>query len=195
MHAATLSSFATVSLAPPLVAFSLRLPSRLADALRAGVMEHRAISPSVSAAAPVDQPHFLIHLLSDTQRDVSDYFAKPGAALLELGEPAPEGHPFSEHTTTPSRAVDGMRVLDDSLGAFACSLVSQIDLTSPDLHGTMFTSHTDGEHAEEKGSALFIARIHNVEHADGHGGIVPTIAHGRKPLVYCHQNYCTVTLP
>lgn len=195
MHAATLSSFTTVSLAPPLVAFSLRLPSRLADALRAGVMEHQVISPSVSAAAPVEHPHFLIHLLSDTQCSVSDYFASPGAGLLAAGKPGPPGHPFVEHASTPSSAVDGMRVLDDSLGTFACSLVSQIDLTSPDLHGTMFTSAEDGKHAEEKGSALFIARIHAIEHADGQGSTVAKLQHGRRPLVYCHRKYGSVTLP
>lgn len=195
IHAATLSSFTTVSLAPPLVAFSLRLPSRLADALRAGVMEHRILSPSVSAAAPTDKPHFLIHLLSQSQQNVSNYFARPGVPPLRVGDKVSPGNPFVENKTTPSRAVDGMHVLDESLGAFACSLVSQIDLTSPDLHGTMFTTPADGAHAEEKGSALFIARINSVEHADGKGGIMPTLAHDRKPLVYYRQKYGTIALP
>ena len=52
IHAATLSSFTTVSLAPPLVAFSLRLPSRLVDALRAGAM----------SSTDTDQGLSLIHI-------------------------------------------------------------------------------------------------------------------------------------
>lgn len=200
IHTATLSSFTTVSLAPPLVAFSLRLPSRLADALRAGaVSTGKTDSAAMTTAVPRRRPHFLIHLLSSEQYAIADYFARPGAAPflvpgqtsdtkdatadVDAAENVDGDHPYEVHPTQNSAAVDGMLVFDHSMGTLACSLVSQIDLTSPDLHGTMFTQSEDGEHAADAGSALFIARIHEVE---------PSPYTDKTPLVYFKQQYCTV---
>lgn len=64
VHGATLSSFSSVSLDPPRVAFSLRVPSRLADALL-----HDALVASQSSAPSV--PNFVINLLSSSQADVA----------------------------------------------------------------------------------------------------------------------------
>ena len=203
IHAATLSSFTTVSLAPPLVAFSLRLPSRLVDALRAGAMSSTDTdqgSSPMTTALPQRRPHFLIHLLSSRQQSISDYFARPGAEpFLVPGGTSPTRHlesnasvtenldgthPYAVHPTCDSNAVEGMLLFNESMGALACSLVSQIDLMSPDLHGTLFTQASDGDHAAEKGSALFLARIHAVEQ--------DAEAVHRTPLVYFKQKYCTV---
>lgn len=186
IHAATLSSFTTVSLAPPLVAFSIRQPSRIADALRAGaaVLEGEGAAPLPTDAVRHRsmEPHFLVHLLSSEQSPISDYFAQPGAQPYEIGaDVIQEGHPFSTHPMQPSEAVDGQLVLREALGTMACSLVYQLDLTSPDLHGT--SDFASGKHANEVGSVLFLAQIHAVEQ----GPDSPT---PRRPLVYWNQKYC-----
>lgn len=188
LHAATLSSFTTVCLAPPLVAFSIRQPSRIADSLRDGaaVLEHDQNSKALSNGTrhKSKRPHFLVHLLSSHQSSISDYFAQPGAQPYELASDViQEDHPFEKHPIQPSETVEGQVVLREALGTMACSLVYQLDLTSPDLHGTThFEMH---EHAHEPGSILFIAQIHAVEL--GHG-VDPE--RPERPLVYWNKQYC-----
>jgi flavin reductase (DIM6/NTAB) family NADH-FMN oxidoreductase RutF len=62
-HGATVSSFTSVSMNPPLVAFSLQLPSRMAA--------HLSAHPSASFSA---------YLLSAKQADAAHAFAKPSPA-------------------------------------------------------------------------------------------------------------------
>ncbi|WFD31885.1 hypothetical protein MSPP1_002925 [Malassezia sp. CBS 17886] len=195
IHAATLSSFTTVSLSPPLVAFSIRIPSRLADALYAG-----ATIPAGASRPPADarerRPHFLVHLLSDKQTALSTYFAQPGATPFALdtlgGAPAANtDHPFVTHNTHPSATVEGQLLLQDSIGALACSLVYELDLTSPDLHGTAQFQRSD-KGASDVGSALFLARIHAVEHAPRSAESAGP-ADLPRPLVYWNRNYYTVS--
>ena len=107
IHATTLSSFTTVSLAPPLVAFSIREPSRMTDALRAGVASpepHPSESPDrLVQSAFARQPHFLIHILSFTQQSMSNFFARPGAQTYPTShQHVPEDHPFRHHPMQPS---------------------------------------------------------------------------------------------
>ena len=60
----------------------------------------------------------------------------------------------------------------------------QLDLTSPDLHGT--TEFVNGcVHTNEAGSALFLAQIHDVEIGHEHMDSKP------RPLVYWQQGYCS----
>lgn len=192
IHAATLSSFTTVSLAPPLVAFSLRQPSRMADALRDGaaVLEESGGASSSSDAVrhKSQRPHFLVHLLSSAQAPISDYFARPGATPYHLlEETVQDEHPFSMHPTQPSQTVEGQLVLRDALGTLACSLVYQLDLTSSNLHGS---AHFEtNEHPSDVGSVLFLAQIHAVEL--GEGETHPDTP--RRPLVYWNQKYCVPT--
>ncbi|KAI9145153.1 flavin reductase like domain-containing protein [Paraphysoderma sedebokerense] len=54
---ATISSFSSVSLSPPIVSFNLQIPSRMSDTLRSS-------------------PHFLLHILSHRQSSVSEFFAR-----------------------------------------------------------------------------------------------------------------------
>ncbi|WFD20746.1 hypothetical protein MCAP1_002998 [Malassezia caprae] len=187
IHCTTLSSFTTVSLAPPLVAFSIRLPSRMADALRAGAsipLLSRGI-PSASRPA-TKKPHFMIHILSSTQESLSNYFARPGAVPFDAKAPKDDSHPFHSHPMQLSASVPGMLIPSESLGSLACSLVYQLDLTSPDLHGT--TEFLNGcAHTEEVGSTLFLAQIHDVE--------LGPQASERDPLVYWHQKYGSLQLP
>ncbi|KAL4399344.1 riboflavin reductase (NADPH) [Malassezia pachydermatis] len=187
IHTTTLSSFTTVSLAPPLVAFSIRLPSRMADALRAGAAiptsHHQSPTP---AQIMSKKPHFLIHILSSTQGPLSDYFAKPGAPPYVVGQANQDGHPFDTHPMQLSESVEGQLIPRDAVGTLACSLVYQLDLTSSDLHGT--TEFENGcIHTDEVGSMLFLAHIHHVEQGD----VPPSVSDVRKPLVYWHQKYHT----
>jgi len=188
IHCMTLSSFTTVSLAPPLVAFSIRLPSRMADALRAGASIPLS-SPGIPSASPpaTKTPHFLIHILSSKQESLSNYFARPGAVAFDAMAPAQDdSHPFHSHPMQASASVPGMLIPSESLGSLACSLVYQLDLTSPDLHGT--TEFLNGcVHTDEVGSTLFLAQIHDVE--------LGPQASERAPLVYWHQKYGSLQLP
>lgn len=188
IHAATLSSFTTVSLAPPLVAFSIRQPSRIADALREGaaVLEKNESKSILANAArrKSKQPHFLVHLLSSEQSSISDYFARPGAQPYEVAADInQEEHPFDIHPVQPSQAVDGQLILKNSLGTMACSLVYQLDLASHELHGT---SHFyNFHHTNEVKSVLFLAQIHAVER-----GYDPQSKTQLQPLLYWNQKYC-----
>ena len=189
IHATTLSSFTTVSLAPPLVAFSIREPSRMTDALRAGVASpepHPSESPDrLVQSAFARKPHFLIHILSFTQQSMSNFFARPGAQTYPTShQHVPDDHPFRHHPMQPSKAVEGQLVPTEAIGSLACSLVYQLDLTSPDLHGT--TEFVNGcVHTNEAGSALFLAQIHDVEIGHEHMDSKP------RPLVYWQQGYCS----
>lgn len=188
IHAATLSSFTTVCLAPPLVAFSIRQPSRIADALRDGaaVLEESESAATLASGVRHDskRPHFLVHLLSSHQTSISDYFARPGAQPYEVASDIiQKDHPFELHPMQPSQTIDGQLILKEALGTMACSLVYQLDLTSPDLHGTThFEMHN---HAHEAGSILFIAQIHAVELGHGADPDQPG-----RPLVYWNKQYC-----
>ena len=187
IHSTTLSSFTTVSLAPPLVAFSIRQPSRMADALRAGVtipVDGEKFNPQFSK-----KPHFLIHILSETQSELSNFFARPGATPYALNGPTDPAHPFNTYPMIPSQSVKGQLVPAEAIGSLACSLVYQLDLSSADLHGT--TEFQDGcKITSENGSALFLGQIHAVEQSDiTH----ETDACGtRRPLAYWHQKYCSL---
>lgn len=86
VHGATLSSFVTLSLSPiARVAFSLQLPSRMADAIIDNSIEN-AREPQLDAlhgSVPVAPDgrkgaHFVINLLSASQSGIADKFARPG---------------------------------------------------------------------------------------------------------------------
>mgnify|MGYP002759623833 FL=1 len=191
IHSTTLSSFTTVSLAPPIVAFSIRLPSRMADALLSGAKTPPP-SNNYDATSVVStfarKPHFLIHILSSKQTSMSNFFARPGAKPYSLRQSTKiETHPFNQHPMQPSQAVDGQLIPSESIGTLACSLVYQLDLTSPDLHGT--TEFVNGcVHTNEVGSALFLAQIHDVEVGHAH---INDVKQKPRPLVYWHHGYCT----
>lgn len=102
-HGATLSSFTSIALDPhPLVAFSLRIPSRMAASLKA-LMEQKT-------------PSLVVNILADTQADTAIRFSR--ADLY------PEPFRITPHTLSS----DGLPVITGSLGALSCSLVSCIPL-------------------------------------------------------------------
>lgn len=180
VHGATLSSFTTVSLDPPLVAFSIRTPSRLAEAL----------SYHSSSA---ETAHFAINILSSTQVDVAKSFAKPGLEACPLrtlrAEPSTDipktAHPLTRSRTTLSKHVKSIQgksipVLTDSVGALSCSLVHRLDLRK--------AFATASSQAEDGSSDLFVARIHAVE------DLGDTTSERRKPLIYWQRGFSTIEM-
>ena len=166
-HGATLSSFSSIALDPhPLVAFSLRIPSRMATSLQ---------------NADYSKPsQMVINILSACQTSTAIRFAN---ARLHP-------HPFVE--SRYSLTEEGLPVLHDSLGAISCKLV----LPPKPLHDLDAFDFEGGEQREKKGwngdgvaSELFIARVMRVEEVptDDVNNPLRTL-----PLVYHHQGYGTV---
>lgn len=211
VHGATLSSFTTVSMEPtPLVAFSFKLPSRMAQSL---IEHHRD-----KAAGEPSKAHFIINLLSSSQSHLAGAFAKPGLKPYEWqgsGTPQPASddvlnedddvHPLAREDEaalqesssarwTDEHGSHGVPYLSDSLGSLACSLEGWVDLSGLQQSGgggggdaladaNMF-QRGSGEDAQS-GSRLFIARVHAVE---AHN----SIDESRRPLIYWKQRFTTV---
>ncbi|UZJ51308.1 hypothetical protein CBS101457_000628 [Exobasidium rhododendri] len=188
VHGATLSSFTTVSLDPSLVAFSIRTPSRLADALR------RTIDESTR------RPHFIVNILSSLQGNEASEFAKPGLSPLKLKKNWSEfdrlhhlgnaKHPLSKAHFFPSKIAkddDGIPVpvLSDSLGSLACSIVSRLPLKELQLAADLGEREAE---ADVAGSELFIAEVHGVEY----GREPVDDEQGKLPMVYWDQQFTTV---
>lgn len=177
-HGATLSSFSTISLDPPLVAFSIRTPSRLAEAL-----SHHGSTSDCGA-------HFTINVLSEEQEDVANSFARPGlepCSLIDLQARSTNAHTTTDHPliyagtllSKHAKSRDGcpIPVLTESLGALSCSLVHRLNLRDA------FSSSSN--QAANGSSDLFIARIHAVED-------LGDLARTKKPLIYRNRGFTTV---
>ncbi|KAN0064871.1 hypothetical protein ACQY0O_001928 [Thecaphora frezii] len=205
VHGATLSSFSSISMSPPMVGFSIKTPSRLADALVAG-----------AAAAAPRRAHFVLNVLAAHQAELAAAFATPGiqplpylyppklehavADELDGAEAANPGlpvaamaepHPLQSHPVLPCHEADGVPVVDGAVGALACSLVSSIPLAQfvqpPQIHpASQGQSQSDGDGENE--SVLFLARVH---------AVVDTVSDRqlgspRSPLVYYDRRFTTV---
>jgi len=166
-HGATLSSFTSIALDPhPLVAFSLRMPSRMATTLQnADYSKHS---------------HMVVNILSACQASTAIRFAN---ARL---------HPYPFAETRYSLTKEGLPILHDSLGAISCKLV----LPPKPLHDLDAFDPEGGKRREKKGwegggvtSELFIARVMRVEKVptDDVNNPLRTL-----PLVYHRQGYGTV---
>ncbi|KAH7885785.1 flavin reductase like domain-containing protein [Phlebopus sp. FC_14] len=178
-HGATLSSFTSISLDPfPLVAFSLRIPSRMATALNTRV-HRQAECASVS-------PHLVINVLSAAQGDVAEIFAR--ADLYP--------RPFEDDRVRWTKSEDGLPILSDSLGALSCNLVGP-SLSLADLSWLRRSRIPEGSgRGGDCGPAseLFIARVLRVEsipaldsQANEGGDESRTL-----PLLYHRRQYATV---
>jgi flavin reductase (DIM6/NTAB) family NADH-FMN oxidoreductase RutF len=92
---ATIGSFTSVSLEPPLVSFNVTRETRMHQTL-------------------LRAEHFAIHLLADDQAEIAAHFALPGANGIEqlsaISHKAKEGRP---------------PILTDTLGIFVCRPVSR----------------------------------------------------------------------
>lgn len=169
-HGATLSSFTSISMDPyPLVAFALRIPSRMATSLK--------------ATHPEQPSHMVVNLLSEEQGSVAMKFSRPDIYT----------HPF---TTVPyTLTEDGLPVITGSLGAMTCKLVSPAlplhDLGYLKEGGKLGKEMPESVQAR-KGvavSELFIAEVTRVENVIV-GDSMAAIS--RTPLLYYRRGYTTV---
>lgn len=134
-HGATLSSLSSISLSPPLVAFSLRLPSRLASFL---------LEPSPTP------PRLRVHLLSYTQENLARTFARQAPLPAPASpSPPPSATAPSEHFP-PSLFAE---LAGGSLGSLECTIVRSLPLSE---------LRSLGEGVDAR-SELFIARVESVE--------------------------------
>jgi len=163
-HGATLSSFSSIAMDPhPLVAFSLRIPSRMATSLK-NAHEHWS-------------SHMVVNILSAAQVDTAVKFSR-----VDL-----HPHPFSDVPYFLTE--EGLPVLEGSLGALSCKLVT----SSWPLHDLESlregTSKGDAEwDGEGVASELFIARVTRVESISEK---VEDDDLRTLPLLYQHRAYST----
>ena len=219
-HGATLSSFSSIALDPyPLIAFSLRIPSRMATSLKQLMLQHQyqqqqsSSSPlsSSSSSTTIPPPSLVVNLLSSTQSSSAHHFAR--ADLF------PDPFRITPHTLN----ADNLPVLTGSLGSLTCSLVSCIPLhtlsSSPSPpsypspspladhspNSTLTSTSTAAAAATPAAtltpptspppkdgliSELFISRVIRVE--PSHIVKPPQDPH---PLLYHHRKYTTVLPP
>ena len=83
----------------PLVAFALRMPSRMAS--------------SLDASQPDQVSHMVVNLVSAAQASISVKYSRPDL----YPEPSFSSIPYS-------LSEEGLPIIDDSLGAISCKLVS-----------------------------------------------------------------------
>ncbi|KIM88134.1 hypothetical protein PILCRDRAFT_814040 [Piloderma croceum F 1598] len=167
-HGATLSSFTSIAMDPyPLISFSLRIPSRMATALK--------------AADSRSKSHLVINVLSAAQESTAVRFSRPDLY--------PE--PFSSIPYLLSE--EGLPVLEGCLGALSCRLVKG----SWPLDDLEFIEGRSRESVEREvmlegngaTSELFLARVIRVE-------TLPFIGddHLRTlPLLYHRRGYATTS--
>ena len=139
-HGATLSSFTSIAMDPyPLIAFALRMPSRMAY--------------SLDAAQPDQASHMVVNLLSSEQASISVKFSRPDL------------HPEPFSSIPYSLSEEGLPIIDGSLGVISCKLVSKA-IPLHDLE--LLRGESSGEMAKPAledcpSSKLFIAHVTRVE--------------------------------
>lgn len=108
LHGATISSLSSIAMDPhPLVAFSLKHPSRLADALR-----HAFESNDKNTTIP----HFVINILSSKQAKLATMFSRPDL------------HPNPFKSTSLHFTSEGQPAFVRSMGRLLCAVSSTIPL-------------------------------------------------------------------
>ncbi|KAL5492316.1 hypothetical protein ACEPAI_3763 [Sanghuangporus weigelae] len=155
-HGATLSSFTSIALNPdPLVAFSLRIPSRMATSLKERMTQDRA--------SQARTPNLVINLLSSKQADTAHHFAR--ADLF------PEPFRIIPHTLS----AEGLPILAGALGALSCELISCMPLHN--------LCDENADVSRGVISELFIsrvARVENVEALASKNDVLPLVYYRRK---------------
>lgn len=181
-HGATLSSFTSIALDPhPLVAFSLRVPSRMALALNA-----HAVKPQTQTS-----PHMVINILSAAQPNIARLFSRPDLYPF----------PFADSEVQWMPSADGLPVIKGALGALSCTLVGR----SLPLSDTRWLHSNAEEWEAEVGqiegvggvaSELFIARVLRVEDTmQEPEGQLENDKLWTMPLLYHQRKYTTVGIP
>lgn len=180
-HGATLSSFSSIALHPePLVSFSLRLPSRLADALRPSASSETSVPPctSPSKAAPV----FSVNILSGVagSEAIAHRFSQAQSNHeAALSDPAEWTYvrPLED-----GQVEEGVPVARKGMTTLLCRTVTSLPLG--DLAASVVARETGsggGESTQEQGSMLFIARVVQVLRGDA-----------KDVLVYKDRRYTSV---
>lgn len=172
-HGATLSSFTSIALDPlPLVAFSLRIPSRMATAL----------NTHVNNLSNTNAAHMVINILSAAQPDLALKFSRPDL----------HPRPLEDSDVQWSRSEEGFPILSGTLGALSCTLISR-SLPLGDLRWV--PGRHPSEQTEECGgftSELFIARVSRVERVPRVEGQTEENDRLRTlPLLYHRRKYAT----
>ena len=161
-HGATLSSFTSIAMDPyPLISFALRIPSRMAISLDAAASD--------SLQDPSAPSHMVVNLLSAQQASIAIKFSRPDL------------HPQPFESVAYKLTEEGIPMLDGSLGALSCKLVSG----AIPLHDLDLLRNGDSRGAvlrkEDVASELFIARVLRVE----------SMSERTLPLVYYRRSYTT----
>jgi flavin reductase (DIM6/NTAB) family NADH-FMN oxidoreductase RutF len=165
-HGATLSSFTSIAMEPhPLVAFSMRVPSRMAASLKSS-----------------GRSHMVINLLCATQASTAVRFSRPDLYP----------NPFSNVSYFLNE--EGLPVIEASLGALSCQILSGSlplhDLKSLERmqSGGVATAKAASE-GEGMVSELFIAmvfRVEKIQKKEGDDDPLRTL-----PLLYHRRSYTT----
>lgn len=199
-HGTTLSSFTSLTLHPhPLVAFSVRLPSRMADYLRPppkptqlpSALQQLAASLPEPPLPPFPLPRPAQDLLASVQRLTSPQPVTPGPRLtVSLLSKSNEtiAHTMSTPQADQAAAFALPHTWDtadppallDSIGKLRCEVVTSIPLR--DVCGGC-EADDDGSAGTHPGSELFICRVLAVENGEAGGG---------KPMLYWRQKYIGV---
>ncbi|KAG9089227.1 hypothetical protein FRC06_001663 [Ceratobasidium sp. 370] len=141
LHGATLSSFSSIALHPlPLVALSIRQPSRLADALHF----NRRIDP--------DTIHGTINILAAHQSQLAVRFSRPDLYPK----------PF---LSTTYRLEDGFPVFKETVGTLLFSVLTSLPLSAKVLENFGVSVASQG--AQGLSSELFVARVTRVLAPEG----------------------------
>lgn len=162
-HGATLSSFTSIAMDPyPLITFALRIPSRMATSLNAAASISLQDSSTPSS-------HMVVNLLSAQQASIAVKFSRPDL------------YPQPFDTVAYKLSEEGIPVLDGSLGALSCKLVSR----AIPLHDLDFLRNGDtvpvSLREEDIVSELFVARVLRIER----------VFERTLPLVYHRRGYTT----
>jgi len=198
-HGTTLSSFTSLTLHPhPLVAFSVRLPSRMADYLRpppkpaqipAALQQLASTLPNPSKLPiPIPLPQPALDLLASISRLTSPQPSSPGpeltvSLLAKSNEPIARALSTAQADQSSTFATpetwDGTDppALVGSIGKLRCEVVTSIPLR--DVCGGCELDNVGAE-GSHPGSELFICRVLSVE--DGQQGV-------GKPMLYWRHKY------
>ncbi|PWY97909.1 hypothetical protein BCV70DRAFT_202400 [Testicularia cyperi] len=209
IHGATLSSFSSISLQPPLISFAIRTPSRLSDSLKHAYLQSKdaasrptsepfpspSSSSSLSSEGEQNQPrprkgHFILNLLAAEQVDLAGTYARPGLDPLRYPLPPPTSssndsstrHPLLQHPVTPTAEAAGIPRLDDALGSFTCAVVDAINLASysPTVAPAAADPHSNAHaHAHAPESSI----LYIAQILNVYKGS------GSTPLLYCNQKF------
>lgn len=174
IHGATLSSFSSISLDPNLVCFSIKTPSKLADALA----HHHS-----TRGEDKEEVDFVVNLLAESQAKLAQAYAIPGTPPYP--HPNAKGSEEAEEEFHPLRETglvevkEGtMPVVKGALGSFGCQVVDCVDLSK------FGPNHREGQGGESK-SLLYIARVLDI--------YTTAQASELQPLIYHRSNFVSTT--